>query len=163
MASVSGRVAGTRPPNLFLTIGRHRKLFRGWLRFAGRLMPGGTLPRRETEMVIIRVAHLKDCSYEFDHHVHLGRKAGVSEADVERLIEGPEADGWTFREQAMLRVVDALHHDSYVDDDTWADLTRHLDHERCIELLFLIGHYDMLAGVINTLRLEPDEPLGNRR
>ena len=45
-AQVSGLVTGTTPPNLFLTLGRNRKLFRGWLRFAGRLMPGGKLPRR---------------------------------------------------------------------------------------------------------------------
>ena len=44
-AHVSGLVTRTAPPNLFLTMGRQPKLFRGWLRFAGRLMPGGTLPR----------------------------------------------------------------------------------------------------------------------
>ena len=65
---VAGRVAGTGPPNLFLTLGRHRRLFRGWLRFAGRLMPGGTFPRRETELVILRVAHVRDCAYERTHH-----------------------------------------------------------------------------------------------
>ena len=61
ISAVSGRVSGTTgPPNLFLTLGRHRPLFRGWLRFAGRLMPAGKLPRRETELVIIRVALLRD-------------------------------------------------------------------------------------------------------
>ena len=45
IARISGRVTGTGPTDLFLTLGRNRKLFRGWLRFAGRLMPGGTLPR----------------------------------------------------------------------------------------------------------------------
>lgn len=158
IAWVSGRVAGTGPPNLFLTFGRHRKLFRGWLRFAGRLMPGGTLLRRETELVIIRVAHLKDCRYEFDHHVHLGEKAGVTAADVVRLLAGPEADGWTFRERAILRVVDALHHDGDVVDETWADLATHLDEQRCIELVFLIGHYEMLATALTTLRVQPDAP-----
>src|SRR5690625_2099065 len=49
MARISGRVTGTNPPNLFLVLGKNRKLFRAWLRFAGRLMPGGVLPRRETE------------------------------------------------------------------------------------------------------------------
>ena len=156
---VSGRVAGTGPPNLFLTFGRHRKLFRGWLRFAGRLMPGGTLPRRETELVIIRVAHLKGCRYEFDHHVHLGAKAGVTAADVERLVTGPEADGWTFRERAILRVVDALHYDGDVVDETWADLTTHLDDKGCIELVFLVGHYEMLATALTTLRVQPDAPI----
>ena len=53
-ASLAGRVTGTEPPNLFTTLGRHRGLFRGWLWFAGRLMPGGKLPRRETELVMER-------------------------------------------------------------------------------------------------------------
>ena len=38
---IAGLVTRTNPPNLFLTMGRAPKLFRGWLRFAGRLMPGG--------------------------------------------------------------------------------------------------------------------------
>ena len=35
IASALGRAAGTAAPNLFLTLGRHRRLFRGWLHFAG--------------------------------------------------------------------------------------------------------------------------------
>ena len=61
IARVAGRVTGGPPPNLFLTLGRHPGLFRGWLRFAGRLMPRGKLPRRETELVILRVSHLREC------------------------------------------------------------------------------------------------------
>src|SRR5690606_7308848 len=109
LAKASGRVTGTEPPNLFLTLGRHRKLFRGWLRFAGRLMPGGTLPRRETELVILRVAHLRGCRYEFDHHVALGKRAGVTATDVKRVAAGPEVEGWTVRERTLLAAVDELH------------------------------------------------------
>ena len=53
IASALGRAAGTAAPNLFLTLGRHRRLFRGWLHFAGTLMPGGRLSRRESETVIL--------------------------------------------------------------------------------------------------------------
>lgn len=84
-ATVAGRVAGTGAPNLFLTLGRHRRMFRGWLHFAGTLMPGGRLTRRESELVILRVAHRQGSTYEFDHHVRLGKRAGVTAADVRRL------------------------------------------------------------------------------
>ncbi len=161
ISAVSGRVSGTRePPNLFLTLGRHRPLFRGWLRFAGRLMPGGKLPRRETELVIIRVALLRDCTYELEHHVHLGRRAGVTVADVDRLRAGPEVDGWPARERAILGAVDALHHRQDLDDGEWADLRRHLDEREVIELVLLVGHYEMLATAIAALRIEPDARRG---
>ena len=34
-ARLAGRAAGTSPPAVFLTLGRHRRLFWGWLHFAG--------------------------------------------------------------------------------------------------------------------------------
>ncbi|MFA4928959.1 MAG: carboxymuconolactone decarboxylase family protein [Patulibacter sp.] len=157
-AAVAGRVTGTTPPNLFLTLGRHRKLFRGWLRFAGRLMPGGTLPRRESELVILRVAHLRSCAYEFEHHVRLGRRAGVVAADVERIRQGPGADGWSPRERTLLTAVDRLHHDQDLDDATWTALRGELDEPAAIELCLLVGHYEMLATAIHTLRIQPDRP-----
>jgi AhpD family alkylhydroperoxidase len=158
ISHVAGRVGGTAPPNLFLTLGRHRKLFRGWLRFAGRLMPGGRLPRRETELAILRVAHLRSCRYEFDHHVHLGRRAGLTDADLSRVVEGPEADGWSPRERSLLGAVDRLHHGQDLDDDAWSELRNHLDEREAIELCMLVGHYEMLATVIAALRIEPDRP-----
>ena len=166
MAKVSGLVTGTEPPNLFLTLGRHRKLFRGWLRFAGRLMPGGTLPRRETELVILRVAHLRDCRYEFDHHVRLGRRAGVDQADVDRVVVGPDTDGWSARERTLLTAVDQLHHDQDLDDGAWRALRGELSETRAIELVLLVAHYEMLATAIATLRIQPDQPrrgAGRRR
>lgn len=155
-SQVAGRVQGTAAPNIFLTLGRHRRLFRGWLRFAGRLMPFGRLPRRETELVILRVAHLRGCAYEFEHHRHLGRRAGVTAADVDRVVAGPAATGWTDRERDLLAAVDALVAEGDLDDERWAAVRRHLDEARAIELVLLVGHYVMLATAITTLRIEPD-------
>lgn len=153
---VAGRAQGTNPPNLFLTLGRHRRLFRGWLRFAGRLMPFGTLPRRETELVILRVAHLRGCAYEWEHHRHLGRRAGVTAADVERVEAGPDAEGWSERERVLLGAVGALVAEHDLDDERWAAVREHLDERGMIELVLLVGHYEMLATAIGTLRIAPD-------
>jgi AhpD family alkylhydroperoxidase len=131
-AQLSGLLTRTTAPNLFLTMGRQPKLFRGWLRFAARLMPGGTLPRRESELVILRVAHLRQCAYEFDHHVRLGTRAGLSPADLERVLTGPAAHGWTPRERALLEAA------------------------QTIEFVLLVGHYEMLATFITTLRIDTD-------
>lgn len=158
IAQLSGLVTGTSAPALFLTLGRHRRLFRGWLRFAGRLMPGGTLPRRETELAILRVAHVRGCRYEFDHHVRLGRRAGVREVDVARLVEGPAAAGWSARERGVLAAVDQLLAERDLAEPTWARLRAHLDERETIELLLLVGHYDMLATAIAALRIAPDPP-----
>jgi AhpD family alkylhydroperoxidase len=153
---MAGRVAGTGPPHLFLTMARQRRLFRGWLFFAGRLMPRGRLPRRDTELVILRVAHQRGCTYEFEHHVRLGSRVGVTAEDVKRIEVGPDDDGWTDRERALLAAADELVDKRRLDDPAWDAVSRHLSEAELVEFLLLVGHYDMLATFLLTLRVEPD-------
>ena len=155
-AQIAGLASRTEPMKLFLTLGRHRRLFRFWLPFAGQLMPFGALPRRETELVILRVAHLRSCAYEFQHHIHLGRRAGVGKDLLARVVEGPSAAGWSARERAMLTAVDELIATRDLADGTWATLSEHLDTKHLIELLMLVTQYDALATTLLTLRVAPD-------
>src|ERR687888_1715025 len=98
IARVIGRGAGTQgPPALFTTLGRHRRLFRPWLRFAARLMPRGELPRPDAELVILRVAVLCDSAYEWTQHERLALRFGLNEAAVARVRDGADATGWTPR------------------------------------------------------------------
>ena len=152
-----GRAAGTRrPPNVFTTLARNRRLFRAWLRFAGALMPRGSLPRSDTELVILRVAHNTRCDYEWGHHERLGRAAGLSAAEVERVREGADAAAWSPRQRLLLRAADELHSDRVLSDELWAELRPQLSDAELIELCMLIGHYEMLAMTLNSLRVEPD-------
>ena len=157
-ARLAGLVTGTKPPHVFTTLGRHRGLFWGWLHFAGRLMPGGTLPRHESEMVILRVAHLRGCAYEFEHHRRLGKRAGLTDARITALT-GDLSDGlWSARELTMLRTVDALVIAGDLDDQQWAEVRDELSPKAAIEFVMLVGHYDMLATTLVTLRVQPDQP-----
>lgn len=157
-ARLAGRVQGTEPPAVFLTLGRHRRLFWGWLHFAGTMMPGGRLARRETELVILRVATLCGSEYELTQHRPLARRAGLDAAQVERVAEGPSAPGWTDAERLLLEVVDELHATEDLSDATWARLRAARDERECLELVMLAGHYRMLATTLTVLRVPPDRP-----
>jgi AhpD family alkylhydroperoxidase len=126
-------------------------------------MPRGTLPRADTELVILRVAHLCDCAYERHHHERIGRRSGLSAAQVEATRVGADAPVWLPRQRVILRAVDALVAHGDLDDDQWADLRRHLDERGCIELCLLVGHYEMLAKTITTLRIQRERPRGHGR
>lgn len=153
---VSGRVTGANPPNLFTTLGRNRGLFRGWMWYSSKLMPFGTLSRRETELMILRIAHLRGSEYEFAHHVRLGRRAGVTVDDVERVQSGPDVEGWSAREQAMVQAIDELSEARDLTDATWERLRGVLDERECVELVMLSGQYESLATTIAALRIQPD-------
>jgi AhpD family alkylhydroperoxidase len=156
LCRVIARAAGVREAHLFRTLGRQRRLFRAWLFFASRLMPGGTLSRAESELAILRVAHVRGCRYEADHHARLARRAGLTDADVERVSAGPAARGWSERQGALLRAADVLLETRSLDDATWRALKPHFDDAQLVEICILVGHYDMLATTVAALRIERD-------
>ncbi len=167
IAKLIGRVTGgDGPPNLFTTLARHRGLYRPWLRFAGALMPGGAMPRRDTELVILRVAHNCGCEYELRHHRQLAAEAGLSAiqiagaetAPVDGEVKTDLRPGWSERQTALLEAADRLHQDRVIPDPLWASLERLLSETERIELCMLVGHYEMLAMTLNSLGVEPDAP-----
>jgi AhpD family alkylhydroperoxidase len=160
IARAIGAATGGSPPNLFTTLARHRGLFRRWLLFAGGLMPGGKLPRADTELVILRVAHNTSCEYEWRHHERLARAAGLTAEEVERLRRGADADSWSPRQALLLLAADELHAHGRLSDDVWGGLRPLLSDQQLIELCLLIGHYEMLAMTLNSLRIQPDPVAG---
>jgi alkylhydroperoxidase family enzyme len=155
ISAIAGRALGGPRPNIFTTLGRQRGLFRAWLWYSGKMMPGGKLPRRETEMVILHIATLRDCEYERRHHVRIGRRVGLSTEQVEHA--GNDAwDGWSVRERALLTAATQLVRARDIDDPTWAALRAQLNEAETIELLMLCGQYDALATTLMTLRVQPE-------
>ncbi len=154
---VLSRAAGTPDAHLFSTLGRTGGLFRGWLHYSGKLMPGGRLRRFDSELVILRVAHLRGCEYETQHHIRLGKRAGVTQEILERLRLGPEAAGWSDKERALLSAVDQLVRTRDLDDAIWSALAEHYDERRLIEIVLLVNQYEGLASTITTLRIQNDD------
>lgn len=160
-ARIAGRVQGTEPPAVFLTLGRHRRLFWGWLHFAGRLMPGGRLSRRESELVILRVASRRQSTYELTQHRRLARRAGLTHEEV-AAIEGDLDAGFSVRERLLLLAADELLATQDLSDPTWRDLVSAFDERERIEVVMLVGHYAMLATALQALRVQPDRAVGGR-
>ena len=160
--SVIVRVAalgtGGVPPNLFTTLARHRGLFRRWLAFGASLMPGGRLPRIEGELLILRTARNSGSQYEWRHHERIGQVAGLSAEQVASLADPiPDPALWpSDRQRLLIRAADQLHATQSIDDDLWAKLSEHLDERELIELPMLVGHYVMLAMMLNALKVQPD-------
>lgn len=156
LCRVLSKVAGTPDAHLFSTLARNKGLFRGWLFYSGRLMPGGRISKKETELVINRVAHLRDCGYEQDHHSRIGRRFGVTKELLAQVKEGPESTGLSPRYRTILGATDELIETKNLSDGTWSALSREFDQRQLIEFLLLVSQYDGLATTIGTLRIERD-------
>ncbi|MFN8072549.1 MAG: carboxymuconolactone decarboxylase family protein [Mycobacterium sp.] len=144
--------------HLFEVLGYHKKLFWTFLPYAGQLLNKGKLPKTETELVILRVGQLRGSEYELQQHRRLARSRGVDDATQAKIFAGPDAEGLTDRQRALLRAVDEFTHKRDMSDETFAALSKHLTQQQIIELCALAGHYDTIAGILATLRVPMDFP-----
>ncbi len=152
-------VEGATASDIFATLVRHPGLFRRWLPFGGKLL-AGKLPARDRELLILRTGWRCRAEYEWGQHVLIGREVGIDPADVERIKEGPDADGWADFDAALLRAADELHDDGCITDDTWTVLAGRYDERQLIEVPMVVGHYHLVSFTLNSLGVqrEPGVP-----
>lgn len=153
------KVGGLEASNLFMMLMRNFRMFWRWLMFAKQMMPYGEIARRDTELVILRVGWNCRSRYEWGQHVDIGMRSGVSAEDIARIPFGAEAPGWEPHLRALMQACDEFHHERMIAEDTWVVLEAHYGSRLLIEVVMLIGHYEMLAGVLNSTGLPLDTRL----
>lgn len=143
-------------PDVFKVLGLNRRLFWAWLYFASRLMPYGKLPERERELLILRVAWLCRCRYEWGQHIEIALKSGLLNEDVVNVSIGATAFQ-NEKEKGLIQACDELINQQQISEDTWQLLSQFYSEKMRIEISMLIGNYQMLAGFLNSagLKLEP--------
>jgi len=150
----SGRVY-----NIFCTLARYPKLLKRWLPFANHVLFKSALPPREREILILRIGWLCQAEYEFAQHVVIGRRAGLSDADIERIVAGPAAAGWDPFEATLVRAADELHRDAFVSDATWQALGARYGVEQLMDVVFTVGQYNLVSMALNSLGVQLDPGL----
>jgi alkylhydroperoxidase family enzyme len=151
-----GRASGGTPYNVFLTLARHPPLLADYLRFGSRLLFRGTLPPRDRELAILATAWLCGCEYEWGHHVRIGADAGLAGEEIADIAD-PAAARWTGHEAAILAATRELVRDHTITDATWRALAETYDDAAMLEFTMLVGNYVMLAGMLNSARVQREE------
>jgi 4-carboxymuconolactone decarboxylase len=142
--------------NVYGTLTRHPQMYRPWLGFAQHILRESSLPAREREMLICRIAWLTSGEYEWAAHKGLGKDAGLTDAEIIQLSVGPAAKGWAPSDVAILRAVEELHYDAFISDATWTALATRFDTRQLMDLVFTVGAYKMLAMALNSFGAQLD-------
>lgn len=152
---------GVPPLTLFTTLARDPRLFARFM--GGGLLDRGHLTIRQREIVIARVTAANGAEYEWGVHVtFFGAKAGFDAEAIAALASGDvSAPCWTAEERVLLRICEALHVTSDVDDATWSAAREHFGELALVEVLLLAGFYRTVSYLVKGLRL-PLEPWAAR-
>jgi AhpD family alkylhydroperoxidase len=163
LAKLAARQVGAPEMHLFTTLGQRQLLFWTWSIYSGRLLRG-RMPTIDTELVILRIGHLRACEYELQHHRRIARKAGL-DADTQAAIfawpdatAGSGSRSLTDRQHTLLKATDEFVTDRTITAATWQQLASHLDRRQLIEFCLLASQYDGLAATMSALEIPLDNP-----
>lgn len=143
--------------NIFGVMGHHPKLLKRFSLLGGFILNKGLLPEREREIVILRVGWNAKAKYEFGQHTVIGKRCGLSDAEILAITQPDGDHDWSSQDQALLTMCDELHDDDCVSDTTWAALAERWNEAELIELLVTAGFYRLVSGFLNSTGVELDE------
>ena len=143
--------------NILRTVANHPKLMKSWYPFFIHMLRGLRLPRRDMEIVILRITWLCQSEYAWSRHAAQAIEIGVSEEEIKRITKGFEAEGWSDFERNLLRAVDELYFDAFITKDTWNALSEKYNTQKLMDFIFLVGEYNLVSMFLNSVGVQLDE------
>ncbi|MFK7894664.1 MAG: carboxymuconolactone decarboxylase family protein [Myxococcota bacterium] len=146
-----------KPPAILRTVAHLPDLMGPFLDYSTVLAQHGTLSRRDAELLTLRVSWNCQSEFEWGHHESYARLEGMTREEIARITKGPEAEGWSTKDRALLRAADQLHAKQQIDDAVWKELAARYSEAQLVEIPFVVGHYTMLSMVANSTEVELEE------
>jgi hypothetical protein len=145
-----------RPIWLFKALVNSPKAARAFSGLGGYIRYGSKLDPRLREMAILQVGWLARSPYEWSHHVKLGHDFGVSDADVQALIDDTAGKPTTLDPLTRLVLLAAreMTQGGAMTDATFAALQAQLGNALMVDLTIAIATYNAVVRILATLGIE---------
>jgi alkylhydroperoxidase family enzyme len=142
-------------PNIYRTYAHHVAMDQPRTSVSEHIRQDSTLSLRIRELLIVRIGVLCRSEYEWAAHAPALRRAGMTDAEIQRVVDGPGSAGDV--EALLMRAVDELHRDHVVSDATWSELVKQFDAKQMLDILTTIGGYRMVSMALNTFGVQLEE------
>lgn len=165
---------GLSPRNLRLTLAHHPELGRHFQAMAHVVLFKSKVNLRTKEIAIMRTGALTRSEYVWGMHVSIfGERVGLTAEALEDLTmsatwQDLDSDLWSNEERLAVRMVDELHHDSCISDETWKEMQAIWPPDEFLELIFASGVYHLASFFLNSAGVPLEDgqarfPLEKRR
>jgi 4-carboxymuconolactone decarboxylase len=145
--------------NLFRLLAHAPAVFVGWAQMVDEMLDSPTFTPRMRELIILRVAYLQGTPYELSQHMELARSAGLTERQIDAIVDANgdyEAAGLSRTERVVLDAVTELCTTRHLREESFATVHPALGDEALTELLMIVSCYYGLALVLNAVELDID-------
>lgn len=150
LVDADGRLQG--PPAVWIlspAFGQALQHIGGTVRFHSRL------PARAREIAILLVGHHHRSAFELYAHRRAGAAAGLTDADLAALADHREPAGMSDVEACIYRTTRQILDRGTLDDAEYRDATGVLGEAGLLELVTIVGYYNMVAWQLAVFDVQP--------
>ena len=159
----SGFPDGVPISNAFRMFARAPSVGAATLRLVLALLTETTLEPKLRELVILRVSQRCKGEYAWVQHIAIAKTVGVSDAQIAALERsGIPLDLFNVRERITFAFADEVVDRACTSEDTFVAMHRMFSPRELLELLLLIGYFRMICGVMTSLDVEVESPVGGK-
>jgi alkylhydroperoxidase family enzyme len=155
---VAAEVEGEHALNFKLALANSPEMLRAFARFLNSTWKASKLDDATREIVILHCAYRERSEYEWQRHVDIGRKAGLTDAQILAARDGDPAV-LTPLQSAVLEYADHVL-DRAVSESACAALAAEIGYDGVVGTTLLVGFYSMTALAMGAFAVEPEHPFG---
>lgn len=149
------------PLNIFRVLAHAETALRPVLALGGAILGAGELDPRRRELAILRTAAVTGADYEWVQHEAIARGVGAGAEQVAAVKRGElEAACFDEDDRLVLRFAEELLVHDGASEATVTAAAERLSAREIVELIIAVGYYRMLAGVMSSVAIDLDEPMG---
>lgn len=106
------------------------------------------------ELVILRVGHAYNASYELFHHERIARGVGLSEAAIAAAGAAEPRPGVTELEQCFMDWTDCLLNNHTLDEASRRNATSQVGLNGLADLVFVVGFYQLVCNFLRSFEID---------
>jgi alkylhydroperoxidase family enzyme len=142
--------------NLFKTMAHSPRICRNFLRLGNAILRDEDFPPVLRELAILRVGWLCGSLYEYTKHVEMGKKAGVTQEQIDAIPYWTSATCFNDRERAVLAYTDESTRLIQIRDETFNAIRAFLSEQQIVKLTVTIGYYGMVSRFLVAMQVDLD-------
>lgn len=146
--------------NIYRVMAHHPALLAAWENIRNHVVRGNSLAPRLQEIAILRTGFKWRSAYEWAHHVHRGKAAGLSEAEIAAAGSANRSESLSDPVlDAVIEAVDQLLLNGRLEQPLRGNLLAAIGAEGVLDLFATVGMYTTLAFIANSFTPPLDDDI----